>query len=608
MPPRHGLLPSIQQEPVYGPFCAFGEGFKVRPQSGNDLDLGLIVNGGGKMLRLPRELRDKHLYVAGGTGVGKSKFLEHLIRQDILNWRKSRCGLIVLDPHGSLYDGLMSWLAWHNLDRPIIPIDLRRDDWVVAYNVVRERKVANPAVIVDNIIEAMAHVWGQVGTDHTPLFARWAANILRVLYEKRLTLVEAIHLIDRSAADVLDALTSGLDDPVSQRDWDLAKRLNAKDFEAQVSSTVNRLQRFIRNENMRAIFGHADVSLDLGTVLEEGGIILVSLAREGARVSAENADLFATLLLNDLWTAAQERGKRKGVRPFYVYLDEFQRFVTPTIAQSLDEARGFGLRLTMAHQFPNQLLDGGVAGKRLYDSVMENASSKVVFRLTHEDNLRPLAMQLFRGVMNPDEIKHELYSTKVLEYREEMRRAYGYSTTRGHSVSSGGTCSTGGGTGGSASHFENYSGAGVTAESWNAYWAETYGESESSSEATTESESFVPTLVPVLGQELSHVQFRSLEEQQFRAMAVLFDQIERQCVARLVGTRAPVSLFTPTVKEGIAGMERIERYVRSCLEKLPFALTMDEARGRLAHRESSLASEIIEVGRNEPVVAKRRLT
>ncbi len=43
-------------------------------------------------------------------GTGKSKFLEHLIRQDIVIWRKSKCGLLVLNPHGSLYDSLMNWL------------------------------------------------------------------------------------------------------------------------------------------------------------------------------------------------------------------------------------------------------------------------------------------------------------------------------------------------------------------------------------------------------------------------------------------------------------------------------------------------------------------
>src|ERR1051325_8572147 len=206
-------------------------------------------------------------------------------------------------------------------------------------------------------------------------------------------------------------------------------------------STVNRLQRFIRNQTMRTMFGQPTASFDFGKALEEGSIVLVNLATERARISKTNAELFATLLLSDLWTAAQERGKgkSKGVKPFYVYLDEFQRFVSPTLAENLDEARGFGLHLTMAHQFPNQLLDRGESGRRVYNSIMENASSKVVFRLTHEDNLSAMAKWLFMGVMDPDEVKHELYSTKVMSYREELRT----SVTRGRSTSTGGGTFTG---------------------------------------------------------------------------------------------------------------------------------------------------------------------
>ena len=37
--------------------------------------------------------RSMHMYVVGSTGVGKSKFLEHIVREDIRNWRKSGCGL-----------------------------------------------------------------------------------------------------------------------------------------------------------------------------------------------------------------------------------------------------------------------------------------------------------------------------------------------------------------------------------------------------------------------------------------------------------------------------------------------------------------------------------
>ena len=167
----------------------------MRLSPGNDLDLGLLP-GRNARLRLSRTERDKHLYVCGGTGTGKSKFLEHLIRQDIVAWSKSKCGLLLLDPHGNLYDNLMRWLAWNRIDRPIVPIDLRQDDWVVSYNLLRQR-TSDPAVLVDNITDAMAYVWGQGGTDQTPLFARWAGNVLRTLYEKKMTLVECEHLIDR---------------------------------------------------------------------------------------------------------------------------------------------------------------------------------------------------------------------------------------------------------------------------------------------------------------------------------------------------------------------------------------------------------------------------
>jgi hypothetical protein len=572
----------------------------MRQPSGNDLLLGQLA-GRNATLQFPRTSRDKHLYVCGGTGTGKSKFLESLIRQDIRNWSKSKCGVLVLDPHGSLYDSLVNWLAWHDIQAPVIPIDLRQDDWVVSYNMLRQRQ-ADPAVLVDNITDAMAHVWGQSGTNQTPLFARWIGNVLRALYEKKLTLVDAEYLIDRVEKQIRYALTGDLKDKPSRQDWMFADTLNAKDFEAQIGSTVNRLQRFIRNKTMRSMFGQPDVSLDLGRALEEGSIILVSLATEKAKVSKENAELFATLLLNDLWTAAQERGKRDGVKPMYCYLDEFQKFVTPTISENLDEARGFGLHFTMAHQFPNQLLDRGDSGRRVYNSIMENASSKVVFRLTHKENLEPLAQWLFMGTMNPDEIKHELYSTKVMEYREELRT----STTRGRSTSTGGGSFTGTtaskSAGGVVSGSEEHD-----ANSWNESDANSDGTSSTWTESETESETESTVLIPVIGKELSNVQFSSLDEQLFRAMAVLFDQQERFSVARLVGMSAPVSLRTPDVHKMPQSAERTKRYLERCYEKLSFALPSATAHKQVTDRAEKFGEVLLKEAVGEPINTKRRI-
>jgi hypothetical protein len=582
---------------------------------GNSLNLGPLPGSNCQQLVLTPEQRAMHLYVCGGTGTGKSKFLENCIRQDILNWRKSKCGLIVIDPHGSLFDSLMGWLSWVDIDVPVIPIDLRRDDWIISYNLLRQRKTASASVVVDNFVDAMSYVWGELGTDRTPLFARWAGHVLTTLYEHGYTLAEAPLLIDHLANDVRQALGSSLKDRAAKRDWKYLNSQTPKEIEAQLGSTINRFQRFDRNNTLRWMFGQTESSLDFGEALQKGQIILVSLATERAKISKENADLLATLLLSDLWTAAQERGKREkdGIKPFYAYIDEFQRFITPTMADNLDEARGYGLHVTMANQFPMQLLDRGEAGKRVYHSVMENASSKVVFRLTDEENLQPLAKWLFRGTMNPDEIKHELYSTKVMDYVEEYRRIYGESTSTANSTGSQKGHAGGAGRGGtrsrqSASNLSMPFLPTTQSQSWSSFASASGSQSHARSDSFSESRSDVPMLIPKMGKELSHVQFRSLEEQLFRAMAVLFDQEQRQFVARLVGMRVPVSIFTPFVKQTPASREWVEKYTLKLLRRPGIALMRTEAIRNLERREKKLPEVLLKhLSAGEPKHTKRIL-
>lgn len=582
----------------------------MRSAPGNDIELGSAV-GTGKPLVLSKDARDKHLYVAGATGTGKSKFLEHLIRQDIVNWRKSKCGLLLLDPHGSLYDSLMAWLTWTGFDRPVIPIDLRRDDWGVAYNVLRPRAVADPAVIVNDFVQAMAYVWGQSNTSQTPLFNRWASNILWTLYEKKQTLLETEYLTDRTGKRLRRALTEDLKSRSVANDWAFADTLSPKEFEAQIGSTINRLHSFLGTQSLRRMFGQGGVSLDLNTALTEGHIILVSLATEKSRVSDEDASLFATLLLSDLWASAKERGKNtSGVpqKPFRVYADEFQNFVTPTMARNLDQARGFGLHLTLAHQFPNQLLHTGAHGKQVYDSILVNARSKVVFSMEGEENLRPLAQALFMGVLDPNKIKLELFGTRVLGYAEENRRVSTRSRSESHGTSGTAGASWGHGAGGTTNYLEEEVLPISRSESVSEFEAQSASEGRSHVESTGESESDVPMLIPQMGKELSSVQFESLEEQLFRAMAALFDQEQRRCVARTVGTRMPVELLTPTVKAATASHERVEAYFQKQVNRWPFMVKTGEAQRRLDERAKELAERFSNSSTNdEPVSARRRV-
>jgi hypothetical protein len=338
----------------------------------------------------------------------------------------------------------------------------------------------------------------------------------------------------------------------------------------------------------------------------------VCLAREKAKVSSEDADTFASLLLSDLWTAAQERGKRKGIKPFYVYVDEFQRFVTPTIAENLDEARGFGLHLTLAHQFPKQLQNEGTSGQKLYDSVMENTTTKVVFRLTHEDNLRPMAEWLFRGTMDPDQIKQILYSTKVMGYRREWLRAESMTTTDTSGSSTYAGISAGQGTsavmGTSAATDDLEHVVESAAQGAGDFSGDSSGETESWSKSQSASQGQHEAIVPILGKEIAHIERRSLEEQVFRAMGVLYGQHRQQFLVR-IGDRmmAPIALEVPTVNEGLAQPARVERYTRGRQAKWPFYLSFADARSRLEERERRLLEQLRHGSAEEPPTSRRRI-
>ena len=561
---------------------------------GNDLTLGTVLDT-GKPLTLPREARATHLYIAGLTETGKSKFLESLVWQDLMKWHKSGCGLLVIDPHGALYNSLMARLAWHDqhLPRlPIIPIDLSREDWIIGYNVLRSRPKADPAVVVGNFLQAMAFVWGASGTDMTPLFARWAGRILRTLYDKQYTLLEAEYLTDLVSKEIRQTMTEGVKSRAAKRDWAFADTLSAKDFDAQISSTLNRLERFLNTEVLRRMFGQQRQSLDLGESLRKGHIILVNLSVSGSRIHEEDVRLFATLLLADLWTAAKERGKPvagKTQRPFYVYLDEFERFVSPTIAQNLDEARGFGLHLTLAHQFPNQLLNAGSHGKQVYDSIMANARNKVVFAMEGEENLKPLAQMLYRGVMSPMKVKHELYSRKIMAYAEELRTAYSASTTSSRSGGRQRGSASGSGSGGTDVYpwadFAPIS----TSDSTSQFQSQSESDSSAWGEARVDGQTVSSVLIPQFGQELSSIQFEPLEEQLFRAMGALHDQAQRHFVTRLVGSRIPLAVRTPTVHPVPATEEFVEKFRLRVLRPLVCACLRTEADRAIEARDKKIA-------------------
>jgi hypothetical protein len=394
---------------------------------GNNIVLGF--DEVGRPIHLNPDTRSTHVYAVGSTGSGKSTWLQSPIRQDILAWPDSRSGVLVLDPDGKLYDDLLRFIAAHDLRHwPIVPIDLRRADSAICFNPLRKRPGVDPAVTVAAVTGSLLHACGQANPGETPTLTKWLSAMLHIVYSGDFTLVEALHLI--SSPDLRRAMVAQVEDALARAIWNSASHLTESQFQLETTSTLNRLRRFLATQVMRASLCQPEVSLDLRTVIDRGQIVLVSLATAGGHISEEDASTFGSLILSDLWLAATGRGKRDGLRPLYLYADEFQKFLTPMMAESLDRARGYGIHCTLAHQFPSQLR-ASEAGERVYQSVLANARTKVSFQLSHEDDLKTMAQLICRQAINPEQVKYQGTATRVVGHELIYLPSFTTSVTNG---------------------------------------------------------------------------------------------------------------------------------------------------------------------------------
>jgi hypothetical protein len=347
----------------------------------NPIELGQRVIGGEKTEQkvslLPTD-RSTHVYITGASGEGKSYLLEGMLRQQLLAWRSSKIGMLVIDPHGSMIDGLVTWMArYKNTTPPIVVVDLAQPDWVVGLSPLRPTQGEDHSSVASRFVDALGYVWGEGSGDSLPQFDQWAFNVSSALLASGLTPVDAEILLESRPTDLKRAILSRLGDSSVASDF---AELTPASHRTQLGSTIRRWKPLLQSSTLRLALGQ-DRNLDWSRAIEEGWIVLVSTARSG-----DAGKTLATLLLADLWHAACRRDKRKKLKPFVICIDEFQNFVTPTIAQNLAEARGFGLSLVLAHQFPNQVKDAGAHGRRLFNEVMNNAQTKITFTLGAGDS------------------------------------------------------------------------------------------------------------------------------------------------------------------------------------------------------------------------------
>jgi hypothetical protein len=365
------------------------------------------TRGQEQWVYLPTTDRVTHLNIVGKTGTGKSNFMHHLIHQDIAAYR----GVAVIDPHGKLISDILRSSIPPEREHDVVILDLANPLHPPPLNPLIGGTDYSGTLKIVSIIDRMFQ-----GTEDSPRMATYLrAALVPLQSETQATMRDVVRMFMDPV--YREARLQAVDDPETTDFWDFQYNPAGEGFKRQITDPILvRVRPFYANPTLYPILCHPD-SLDFRTLIRQNKIILISLALAEELVPKQERDLVGALLISRLQMAAMKERIETRV-PYFVYVDEVQRFVTTSLSDVLSEARKFGLSLVTANQFLGQL-----TGATL-EAVMGNVGTTLVFGCSPED-AKTLALY-----MKPQFNAHDLtdldrfHAAVKMQVRGQTQRAF----------------------------------------------------------------------------------------------------------------------------------------------------------------------------------------
>ncbi len=315
--------------------------------------------------------RQRHVYIIGKTGVGKSVLLHDMAIQDI----KAGHGVCVIDPHGDLIDEIIKYIPPERAE-DVIYFDPSDTERPMGLNLLEAYNEEQKHFITTAIINLMYKLYDPQRTGIIgPRFEHAVRNaMLTVMSEPGTTFVEVVRCLTDSK--YVQELLPKVQDPIVRRYW-TDQIAQTSDFHKSevLDYIVSKFGRFVTNKTMRNIIGQSKSAFDFRRVMDEGKILLINLSK--GKLGEENSSFLGLVLIPKILVAAMSRQEipEEQRRDFFLFVDEFQNFATPDFATILSEARKYHLNLTVANQFIGQMEE------EVKNAVFGNVGTLVSFRV-----------------------------------------------------------------------------------------------------------------------------------------------------------------------------------------------------------------------------------
>jgi Type IV secretion-system coupling protein DNA-binding domain len=352
---------------------------------GSSVRLGAHVVSGEPVM-LDTDERRRHLYIVGQTGTGKSTLLLNLIEQDLTAGE----GVVLLDPHGDLAEAVLLRIPRTRTNDLVYinPADLDRP---IGFNPLSQVRDDLKPIVADGIVSAFRHVWADSWGHRLDYILTNAVRALLDMPGATLLMLPRLLIDDAFRARIVEHYVA---DPVVRSFWVNEYAGYSTSFRTEAIAPIqNKIGKILMVPSLRNILAQPRSTITMRRLMDERAIVVCNLAK--GSLGESTAHLLGALLTTSLAQAALSRADIPATERtvFHFYADEFQSFATDSFALILSEARKYGLTLTLAHQYLNQLPE------QLRSAVFGNAGSIVACRAGAEDTTI-LAAQI--GLGNSD--------------------------------------------------------------------------------------------------------------------------------------------------------------------------------------------------------------
>jgi CxxC-x17-CxxC domain-containing protein len=324
---------------------------------------------------IKRKDRRQHVYILGKSGTGKSVLMFNMIIQNIKNGE----GVCVVDPHGELVEGVLSAIPPHRM-KDVVYFNPADTDYHIGFNVLELIDPQYKHLVASGLMGIFTKIWANA----------WSARMEYILNNCILALLDTPGttllgiprmLVDK---DYRQKIISNLKDPVIKAFWVHEYEAWQDKFRNEAIAPIqNKVGQFLSTSIIRNVVGQSKSTINIFDIMNDGKIFLVNVSK--GRIGEDNSSLLGGMIITKIQLAAMERVRipEEHRKDFYLYVDEFQNFVTDAFAGILSEARKYRLNLTVAHQYTAQLVMDKSSAVR--DAVFGNVGTMIVFRVGSDD-------------------------------------------------------------------------------------------------------------------------------------------------------------------------------------------------------------------------------